>query len=329
MLNDENYFQIISSIPDINNPEKEDYKKLQKYISSPRKALDPLIKVINLQITQYGHQPFILSTQEDVDSVVNSEDPTKKYIGKRTGLGLKLLGKNGEMPIKYIYKGNNNTQCIYIYASNNGKYTSLLEKNLNALRKNGYNGDIITLKGGFPNTKNGGLLHCHLPMSFKYAAMEEAKSLGYRYFLWVDSAVISQKNIDYIFKEIEKSCIYVVGGWKLGNHFIIENDNMVPRSPCLEMIGSLESYQAMGLDLKTASHLPYAVGGIYGYDLHSELGKALLKQMKQYINDVTPWISLGSDIVVHSVALHQIPFDIKFHPVPWDGDDPTFIVESH
>lgn len=190
-------------------------------------------------------------------------------------------------------------------------------------------GDIITLKGGFPNTKMGGLLHCHLPMSFKYAAMEEAKSLGYRYFLWVDSAVISQKNIDYIFKEIEKSGVYVAGGWKLGNHFIIENGNMISRSPRLEILGSPESYEAMGLDLETAAHIPLAVGGVQGYDLHSELGKAFLEKLKEYIDDVTPWMALGADAVVHSVALHQIPFDIKYHALPFVGHDPTFIVEPH
>jgi hypothetical protein len=315
---DNNWFDTISSISDINHPTKEDYEKLNKYLRTPRKYLDPIYRVLGISPP---------TDQASLDFMINNDN----YLGKRTGQSLMLLGKNGEMPNKHIDKGSNNTQCVYLYASYNGNYTHVIDKNLNALRKNGYKGDVIILKGGFPNTENGGLLHCHLPYSFKYAAIEECRLLGYRYFLWIDIANIAQKNIDYIFKEIEQSGTYIFGGNKLGSHFKIENGKMFA-IPDKELIGSPEAYESMGLDLETASNIPYQPGSVQGYDLHSELCKAFLKLMKQYIDNITPWICVAADCCVHSVALYQIPYEIRFHPCCCSyniDDNTTFLVEQH
>ena len=181
-----------SSVSDVNNPTLEDYRLIEHGLSQ-----------------QALYQNIL------PDSVFASHAVRVSCLRKLNAtLNLKLIGPNDEMPIfeKYSFNidENSNDQCILLYSSYNGIYPEKARKILLELERTGYRGHVLLRIGGFPNTPNGGLKICHVPYAFKVAFLCEARSLGYKRVLWIDTAIHPLTDLAKIFMQIKRKGYFFI-----------------------------------------------------------------------------------------------------------------------
>lgn len=172
--------QLWSSVSDINNPTLEDYRLIEDYLRS-------------------GRRPYL-------DGLVHSQFGDHNKFGFIRNFA--LVGPNQELPILEKYSLNvteeTKDRCVLIFGSYNGIYPQKAKKILAELQENGYSGHVLLRVGGFPNTPNGGLSICYVPYSFKVAFLQEARMLGFKEVLWIDTAIHPVTNLNKVFSLIKK-----------------------------------------------------------------------------------------------------------------------------
>lgn len=179
------------SIPDIYHPRVEDFQRIENYI-------------------QNGKRPYL-------DPLRNAEKDAPKKIRLNRICNFKFLGLNNEMPIFEIYHLNESEEtknrCIITFGSHNGKerpYAEYPRKLVQELERIGYSGHALIRIGGFPNLEQGGLKLAHIPYAFKVAFFQEAKALGYKEILWIDSEIHPLRDLEMIFAEIKKTGYFFI-----------------------------------------------------------------------------------------------------------------------
>lgn len=171
-----------ANLADICHPTVEDYRKIEFYLEKGQRLyLDPLRE----------NAPFVNANwQRRLNNMLH----------------FKLLGPNGELPLFEIHHLNPNeitkNRCILIFGSFNGLYPKKARRLLEELKLCGYSGDVLIRIGGFPNTQNGALKICHAPNSFKVAFFQEARTLGYKEALWVDTSMHPLSSLEKIFTKL-------------------------------------------------------------------------------------------------------------------------------
>ena len=266
---------IIKQIKNIKKPTKEDYIKIQDYLQSERPYLKDLINY-------YG----------DINN-------------RRLGRTFNFISENGDMPQRIYHKGIKNDRVIFLYASYNRKYIKLAKDNFDNLISTGYDGDIILYLGGYPNLDGGSLKYANLPYNFKLMCMMEAERLKYHYFLWIDTAVIAQDNINFIFDILFKKGLYLNKNCKIKDSF----DN-----PNSENIGSIETFKIMNISYNNALNADVISGGIMGFDLTYLVYKKFIKIIESYLKLKLPFMCPCADTAVISIALAQTPHIITYEP---------------
>lgn len=83
----------------------------------------------------------------------------------------------------------NHDTCVISYSSFNDKYPTLQSAQLDALKKNGYQGHYLIRTGGWPGMECECLKHAVVPYGFKACFFIEAYKLGYKTVIWLDTPV--------------------------------------------------------------------------------------------------------------------------------------------
>ena len=168
-----------ASIADINNPVLSDYRMIENYLRTGRRAY-----------------------LDDLDSLV-ADRQKLSFIRN-----LALIGLENEMPIFENHSVNvtdeTKDRCILLYGSFNRIYPQKARTILEEIKQSGYSGHVLLRIGGFPNTPNGGLRLCHIPYAFKVAFLQEARLLGYKELLWLDTSMHPLTNLEVVFSQIKK-----------------------------------------------------------------------------------------------------------------------------
>ena len=167
---------IYSNITDLNNPTIEELQGLEEFLKN-------------------GERLYL--------------NPIGKAPNKRNCRTIKLVGENGEEPIRKLFTVNTTLEdkkrCIVLYASFNYPYPEKVKLMASELKKCGYKGHILLRIGGYPNMQNEGLKLAHIPYSRQIASLLELRSLGYTEILWIDTAMKPLNDVENIFKPIRQT----------------------------------------------------------------------------------------------------------------------------
>jgi hypothetical protein len=269
---------ILNNINNINKPNKKDFDNIHNYLSSDREELKELM------------------------------DYYKDKNNRRTGCNIKLCDENGDYRRLY-HRGINREKVVFMYASYNRKYFDLANKQYKNILSSGYDGDIIIYFGGYPNIDDEGLKYANLPYSFKNVSLLECQRLGYTYYMWLDCAVLVQKNFNFIFEILEKEDFYLNLLDKLKyNH---TNDN-------IETVGLKKCYECMNINFDEILERKNFSGGLFGINLKSEKGLEFLKLNRKFLDMGTPFFCPCADLaVISGILYHLYPnSDIKNNITP-------------
>lgn len=174
-----------------------------------------------------------------------------------------LIVENKTPRFEILYLNNdqkNKNNCIVTYVSFNDHYLKKLDELINQLKLIGFDGHMIFRVGGWPNTEEGCLELFDVPYAFKICAILEAKKLGYKNCLWLDSCFIPLKKLDVIFKHIAKHGVFFLA------------------NPNYSSIGHIEAFatEAFGLTLSKFLQLTAIQSFAVGLNLTNARGLNLL-----------------------------------------------------
>jgi hypothetical protein len=235
---------IYDSIRDITNPTSEDYQKIQEYLKNGKRELLPLLSI--------------------------SANPNEKYYRyDLRAKNFRILPTEKNQTIiheTYTYNtdSNDKERCIICYCSFNGNYPKGILRIDKALKKIGYKGHFIVRIGGWPNTEQGDLQLSHVPYAFKPCFFEEAKNLGYKNVLWLDSSIIPLKELTSVFKKIEDTGYF---GYISCHKVVDYSTNHI--------------LNTFNIDRKMAEKILTVEGGVFGLNLASTEGQVILSEWKK------------------------------------------------
>lgn len=121
-------------------------------------------------------------------------------------------------------------RCIISYASYNLNYPGSLKVISNCLKKTGFRGHFLYRLGGWPNMEQDGFDLIDVPYAFKIKAFQEARQLGYKNILWIDSSMRPTQNLDFIFEYLENHGLF----FNLNSYFSQRLDS-IPRTALLSL----------------------------------------------------------------------------------------------
>ena len=195
-----------SSLSNVNNPSLEDYRLVENYL-------------------QNGIRPYF-ETLRNTSSYYFCVDDF--HFREKKLRDFKLLGPNSEMPIRELHHLNpceaTKDRCILMYASYNGIYPEKIYQVLGEIKQCGYSGDVIIQIGGFPNISHGGLKL--VPFSgWKQEFIKEARDLGYKKIVHLDTSLHPLNDLSEMFKIIEQHGYFFL-------HHTWDWKSMAPPSYC-------------------------------------------------------------------------------------------------
>ena len=147
---------------------------------------------------------------------------------------------------------------------------------LKELKDSGYSGHVLVRVGGFPNIANGDLKLCHVPYAFKVAFFREAKELGFKQILWLDSAMHPLTNLELIFREIKEKGYFLLSCQTLA-------EVRPPPNP--------EAIKSLCITPEIYSYIPHTPSGVLGINLEKTLGQSFLECWYFETQKVIPCIS--------------------------------------
>lgn len=272
-----------SSLSDINHPKLEDYQMIEDWLSHR-----PSYQTI-LPDTVFATPAFRGACLKRLNSTLN----------------LKLVGPNGEMPIfeKYSFNIDENSKdrCILLYSSYNGIYPEKARKILHELELSGYSGHVLLRIGGFPNTPNGGLKICHVPYAFKVAFLCEARSLGYKEVLWLDTAIHPLTDLTTVFAEIKQKGYFFTSIGSLQDncpsHFYTAAKSLNILTEFYDQIPHISS-SVIGLNMENSQAIQFLEGW--------------LKETKRFYPNITCF--------PEELSLAVVAWRVKCRPMTWFGN---------
>ena len=284
-LNWYNEKNIYSFIHDLYHPDLNDYHFLQKYLNKGKR--------------------------DSLKALGDMEERTRnlRLVSKKSG-----IPQSGVLHINT--SGEDREQCLIVYASYNQSYPLGLRRLIEHVSKSDFKGHILYKIGGWPNVEEGDLKLAHVPYAFKPCFFREAKRLGYKRVLWLDTSVLPVVSLNTIFSSIEKNGYFAVAnGFKIGPFM------------------NLQAAQALGVSLEECNDIPSCSAGLFGVDFSTEKGDLLIQRWYEKAQDPHAFFSPRSDQNVLSVLIYQLklaemtPHETMVNEVSLRKDDTLFIVD--
>lgn len=301
--------------------------------------IDPAIKLFTLDYPQkksYTAKDFqkiekILLEKKDLSYLEDLYSKQKQQANYRlgylseflsriyAGFDMKLLDKNGQFSsLKEIKIGKGGKDCIVSYASYNDPYPTYIKELPALLEKVGFNGMFIYQIGGYPTPNGEEIKYLGIPYAFKIFMMQEACKRGYSKVVWIDSAIIPNRDPKPLFEWLGKNSILISGPKLKKNQYAF---HVLP-------IARQAMIDVTNLDVLNGYH--YCRAGVFGMNMDSEEGSLFLAKYMELLEKVTPFFTGRPEQFVYMSIVHSIfGKDYKHHPyntvvIPQAGE----VVES-
>lgn len=270
---------------DIYNPTREDYERIQNYLSNGER---PYLKWIKTAFWTVESMTKFRETHSRNFCIIHPEDdPIYEVIH---------CGDPGE----------EKDMCIITYASYNKyfleNYVKYQERMIKSIKKTSFSGDIIQRLGGFPDITGGSLRLAHIPYAFKPAMFREARSLGYKRVFWLDCSYVALKDLDPIFDFIKER------GYFAG--YSPFTSSYPASQACNEKITNYFSINQKDID-----QIPHYWSGAVGLDFTSEAGNKILDAWYKAAEDLDAFINPLVDQNAFAFVLYSLGYSVKDMPI--------------
>lgn len=180
-------------------------------------------------------------------------------------------------------------RCIVNYISFQSRYIRWSKRLIRGLERVGYVGDSLFLKGGWPNIEGGDLPFILKSYGFKIAIIREAKRLGHRFVVWLDSSMIPIGSLEPLFKHLEK------------NQFVFHTSPRTFKYFCTD-----EFKEALQVTDREVETVELCRTGVFGIDLESELGRQFLDLWYEYSLIDGASQTEAPEAMIVSLILHRL-----------------------
>ena len=246
-----------NQIHDIFRPTAQDYFLIQNYLATGPK--------------NFSRLGIYVSSVQNFKIIGETERPE---------FGIEAINDDGS---------KQKENCVILYASFNKRYPLALKRVLNIIRHSDFRGDVLYRIGGWPNVEGGDLVLAHVPYAFKACFFKEAKRLGYKRCLWLDTAMIPVVSLNTIFDMIqEKGCLAVdVYG--------------VSIKPFV----NAKTAAYFGLTVDETASIRSCSAGFLGIDFTNEIGSKVIDLWHKAAYDANAYYSSRPDQNPLSIILYQ------------------------
>ena len=179
--------------------------------------------------------------------------------------------------------------CVLMYSSFNRAYPMALQRTVNIIRSSDFSGHVMYRIGGWPNTEEGDLTLAHVPYAFKVCLFREARRMGFKRCLWLDSSIIPLVSLNTIFDMIKEKGFLIFGGTDPIQSYMNE-----------------PAAAAFGLTLEQTGTIPSCAAFIFGIDFTQEIGRTIIDRWYNAARHPTAFFSARSDQNALSIILHQL-----------------------
>ncbi len=284
---------IYQKISDLYNPTYEDFCLLQKYLQQGER---PYLKWLN---TFYPETPNDYRRYDVRARQIRFVDPHRPF-----DLALKQI---------FFSPPEDKECCVISYASWNhllGYPQKILEME-NHLRNIGFKGHFLYRLGGWPDLEGGSLTLAHIPYSFKVCMFREAKRLGYKKIVWLDSIMQPLRNFDALLETLGKD-----------GYFLLS------QSRRLRLYGSEKLRLSCGLTEEENRSIPTIQASLIGIDTTHPSGLLLFNQWYEKTLALDPCLSPRPEQNLLAVLAYQLNLPLS---APFNTIVSTFInpVEPH
>lgn len=245
---------VYDRIADIRHPTEKDYQRVQAYLKKGKRPGLELLK--------------------DMEKRCRSV----KIVSKR---------RSPESGLVHVNGGGEN--CVIAYATLNRNYPGGLKRLVDHISQSDFRGDVLFRVGGWPNVEEGDLTLAHVPYAFKACFFREAKRLGYKRVLWLDTSIVPIVSLNRIFNEIEKK-----------GYFLMGNQCMI--APYFNELAA----KALGVTMEEAEQIPSCSSGLFGLDFSNEKALQALQGWYEAAKDPHAYYSARSDQNALSVILYKL-----------------------
>lgn len=232
---------------------------------------------------------------------------------------IQLMGKN-QLPQQGVIAVNcdekEKKNCLLLYATFNKNYPEGLRRLVDRIAASDYRGHILYRIGGWPNCEAGDFSLVSVPYAFKVCFFKEAKRLGYKRCLWLDSSITPLKSLNLFFADIEKQGYLV-----MGNHFMV--------APFFNET----SAQFFKLSMEEIAKIPSCSSGIFGLDFSNAKAGEALELWHRAAHDPSAYFSARPDQNSLSLALylqgmcHWLSIETLAHGKEQIGPESLFLLE--
>ena len=241
----------------------------------------------------------------------------------------KLIDMNGSPKFGVLHLNgspSNKENCIVTYVSCDERYESHLDKLIHQLKSIGFDGHVIFRVGGWPNTEEGSLQFFDVPYAFKVYSILEAKRLGYKNCLWIDSCHLPLKKLDPIFKHIDEHGVFL----------FIQADPLT-LTATVDVTGYIQEFAARALaniSVLEFCRLPVATSAVVGLDVTSDRGLKILYAWQEMIESKLGCLSFIPEMAPLFVLVDRfklIPYggNWAYYAVPGQINPETIIYSNH
>jgi hypothetical protein len=251
-------------------------------------------------------------SEKNIDEILNSyyppADKSYKYEDFKdrctNGFRQKIIDIDIEqLPQKNLYtigNGGNNKNCIVCCTSLAHAYTDSTKSNsrynasqniVKSLEEVGFNGHAYILNGGFPNPTGTEMKYIGVPYCFKIFMMLEAKKIGFKNVIWIDSSCYAINNPQELFDILDNEYTLC---------FTYPSGNNYNGMSFKETIGLLNSIT--NTNLHDAS---YIMTIVFGLNMDSEI---IMKMIDDYYDMVKlglPFLSIFPEEIVLSSIFNK------------------------
>ena len=252
-------FNVYDQIENLGSPTIEDYKLIQAYLT-------------------IEDRPFIERLQDYA--------PTAR--------AFRIIGDSqNEFPESSLLavncENNSRENCIVLYASFNQNYPKGLRRQIELILSSDFKGHILYHLGGWPDLGGGSLSLVHVPYAFKACILKEAKALGFKRVLWIDSSIVPVANLNLIFYNIMKKGYLIMGSRLSVGPFTNE-----------------EAAAAFGMTLSETFQVPRCIACALGVDFTNKIGNRIAEEWYLAARHPTAYYSSRPEENALAIILYQL-----------------------
>ena len=179
--------------------------------------------------------------------------------------------------------------CLLLYAFYNKNYPWALKRLLEWVKASDFKGDVLYRIGGWPNVEGGDLGLAFVPYSFKVCFFQEAKRLGYKRALWLDSSIKPIVSLNDQFAWIAEKGYLALGNTHYVGPFFNER-----------------SASAFNLSLEETFSIPSVSAGVFGLDFSVECANQALQSWYDAAKDPAGFFSARPEQNALSIILYKL-----------------------